>query len=86
MKVHVVGRLSCDFVERATGERVQGISLKVNFKSSNTKLEGLDVTKVWLPQDMVDFVGYAPQVGDELELKYEYDGRRSYLVEYEKIN
>ena len=86
MKVKVLGYLPCDFTEKSTGERVQGVSLKVMFKSSNENLVGHDVNKVWLPKDLIDYVGFTPSVDDELDLIYDYDGRRSFLESYKKVS
>ena len=75
MKVTVVGYLACDFKDK-NGKQVRGVSLKVTMDSRNENFVGKDVGKIWLPESLVHEMGYVPDVGSEVELLYETDGRR----------
>lgn len=85
MKAHVVGYLACDFKGK-DGERVQGVSLKCLVKPTSEDFVGQDVTKFWLPASMIDSVGFVPDVGSDIDLLYDYDGRKSVLVGYKLIS
>lgn len=84
MKVTVVGYLACDFQDK-DGKQVQGVSLKVIKDSNKDGFVGKDIMKVWLPKSIVDSVGFVPDVGSDVELIYDFDGRNSILIGYKLI-
>jgi hypothetical protein len=85
MKAHVVGYQTCDFKDR-DGKQVQGVSLKCLVDSTTSEtLVGQDIAKIWIPMKLLESVGFVPDVGSDVNLVYDYDGRKSVLVGYELI-
>lgn len=84
MKAHVVGYQTCDFKDK-DGKQVQGVSLKCLVDSTSETLVGQDISKIWIPMKLLESVGFVPDVGSDVNLVYDYDGRKSVLVGYELI-
>lgn len=84
MKAHVVGYQTCDFKDK-DGKQVQGVSLKCLVDSTSEALVGQDISKIWVPMKLLESVGFVPDVGSDVNLIYDYDGRKSVLVGYELI-
>lgn len=84
MKAHVVGYQTCDFKDK-DGKQVQGVSLKCLVDSTSEALVGQDISKIWIPMNLLESVGFVPDVGSDVNLVYDYDGRKSVLVGYELI-
>lgn len=84
MKAHVVGYQTCDFKDK-DGKQVQGVSLKCLVDSTSETFVGQDISKIWVPLKLLESVGFVPDVGSDINLIYDYDGRKSVLVGYELI-
>ena len=88
MKVKVVGYKALDFAAREMDNKhVSGVSLKCVFDNlSDEDLVGQDITKIWLPSALVQKVGFVPDIGSDVELNYDFDGKRAVLSSYSLIS
>lgn len=81
MTVNVVGYKVCDFKDKE-GKTVRGVSLKCLVESHDSEFVGMDILKVWLPEILVSNIGFIPEVGKQVDLKYDFDGRKAILSGY----
>lgn len=84
MKAHVVGYQTCDFKDK-DGKQVQGVSLKCLVDSTSENFVGQDISKIWLPFNLIEAVGFVPDVGSDVNLIYDYDGKKLVLTGYELV-
>ena len=84
MKAHVVGYQTCDFKDK-DGKQVQGVSLKCLVDSTSETFVGQDIAKIWVPLKLLEFVGFVPDVGSDVNLIYDYDGKKPVLTGYELL-
>lgn len=81
----VVGYKVCDFKDNK-GQQVCGVSLKCLVDSIDTDFVGKDIAKIWLPMDLVKNVSNIPAVNSQVDLQYDFDGRKAVLVNYKQID
>lgn len=87
MKVKVVGYKVLEFSDERTNKLISGVSLKCVFDNlADEDLIGQDITKIWLPSALVKKVGFVPDVGSDVELNYDFDGKRAVLSSYSLIS
>ncbi len=84
MKAHVVGYQTCDFKDK-DGKQVQGVSLKCLVDSTSETFVGQDIAKIWVPLKLLESVGFVPDVGSDVNLIYDYDGKKPVLTGYELV-
>lgn len=70
MKYKVVGYRPCDFLDD-NGKPVKGVSLKCYGSPEDDSVVGEDIYKIWLPEELIKEVGFVPDVGTTVDLKYE---------------
>lgn len=87
MIVQVTGRQKLDYFSRRRNKQVTGVSLHFVRKPtvSEQGFEGHVSGDVWLPQTLIDSVGFVPEVDSKLELIYDFDGRNNILSGYRKV-
>ncbi len=84
MIVNVVGYKVCDFKDRE-GKAVKGVSLKCLTEPTDTDFVGMDIMKVWLSENLVNNIGFVPEVGKQIDLHYDFDGHKAFLSSYSKV-
>lgn len=69
MIVKVVGYRPCDF-KGENGDQVRGVSLKCVGAPEDESVVGQDIYKVWLPEAIINKMGFVPSPGCDIDLKY----------------
>lgn len=83
MTVSVVGYQRCDFTDD-NGKAVKGIKLRYAYQTKKRNYVGLEVASVWVPDRLLSVFG-EPEINSFVDLDFEIDGEKSYLVDYNPV-